>query len=157
MKSDHRDQWRVAITEELDALKKNDVWQIVVPPRNAHVLHNKWVHKTKTDDNGDIERYKPRLVVWGNELVFGFDYNLTLAAVMDLLTVKLILVLSRRWDVPARHGDVPNAYVKAETEQHLDIYMEVSKGMQVTGKEPAGVGVQSSSKLNYCYRNRSTG
>ena len=56
MKSDHRDQWRIAMAEELDALEANDVWQIVVPPRTAHVLHNKWVHKTKTDDNGDIER-----------------------------------------------------------------------------------------------------
>lgn len=26
MKSEHRDQWRVAMTEELDVLKVNDVW-----------------------------------------------------------------------------------------------------------------------------------
>uniref|UniRef100_A0AAV1UJN6 Reverse transcriptase Ty1/copia-type domain-containing protein n=1 Tax=Peronospora matthiolae TaxID=2874970 RepID=A0AAV1UJN6_9STRA len=44
------------MTEELDALKANDVWEIVVPPENAQVLHNKWVYKTKTDANGDIER-----------------------------------------------------------------------------------------------------
>uniref|UniRef100_A0AAV1V1Z5 Uncharacterized protein n=1 Tax=Peronospora matthiolae TaxID=2874970 RepID=A0AAV1V1Z5_9STRA len=58
MKSGQRDQWQAAMTEELDALEANDVWKIVVPPRNAHVLHNKWVYKTKTDANGDIERYK---------------------------------------------------------------------------------------------------
>ena len=66
VKSDHRKQWNVAMTEELDALKANDVWTIVVPPKGAHVLHNKWVYKTKTDENGDIERYKARLVVCGN-------------------------------------------------------------------------------------------
>uniref|UniRef100_A0AAV1TQS0 Integrase catalytic domain-containing protein n=1 Tax=Peronospora matthiolae TaxID=2874970 RepID=A0AAV1TQS0_9STRA len=96
MKSGQRDQWQVAMTEELDALEANDVWKIVVPPRNAHVLHNKWVYKTNTDANGDIERYKARLVVCGNEQVFGIDYNLTFAAVMGLVTVKLILVLSKR-------------------------------------------------------------
>ena len=53
--------------EELDALKANDVWTIVVPPKNAHVLHNKWVYKMKTDATGDIERYKARLVVCGND------------------------------------------------------------------------------------------
>ena len=49
------------MTEELDALKANDVWEIVVPPGNAHVLHNKWVYRTKTDANGDIEGTRP---VW---------------------------------------------------------------------------------------------
>ena len=59
------------------------------------------------------------------------DFTLTLAAVMDLGMVKLILVLYRRWNVPARHGDVPIAYVKAEKEEHLDIYMKLPKGMAV--------------------------
>uniref|UniRef100_A0AAV1VL46 Reverse transcriptase Ty1/copia-type domain-containing protein n=1 Tax=Peronospora matthiolae TaxID=2874970 RepID=A0AAV1VL46_9STRA len=147
MKSGQRDQWQVAMTEELDALEANDVWKIVVPPRNAHVLHNKWVYKTKTDANGNIERCKARLVVCGNDQVFGIDYNLTFAAVMDLVTVKLILVLSKRWNVPARHGDVPYAYVKAEKEEHLDIFMKVPKGMQITKEELQGFGVESSGEV----------
>ena len=112
--SDHREQWQVAMNEELDPMKSKDVWTVVVPPKGVHVLHNKWVFKTKTDANGNVERYKERLVACGNEHLFGVDYTLTFAAVMDLSTVKVILVLSRRWNVPARHGDVPNAYVKAE-------------------------------------------
>ena len=60
--------------------------------------------------------------------MLGVDYTLTFAAVMELATVNLILVLSGRWNVPARHGDVPNAYVKAEKEEHLDIYMKVPMG-----------------------------
>ena len=44
MKSEYRYKWCVAMTEELEALKENDVWEFVVPPRKAHVLHNKWVH-----------------------------------------------------------------------------------------------------------------
>ena len=114
------------------------------PSKNAHVLHNKRVYKTKTDANGDIDLYEARLVVCGNEQVFGVDYTLTFAAVMDLGTVKLILVLSRRWNIPARHGDVPNAYVKAEKEEHLDIYMKVPKGMVVDEKELESLGVNSS-------------
>ena len=84
------------MTEELDALKSNDVWTIVIPPKSVHVLHNKWVHKTKTDANGEIERYKARFIVCGNEQVFGANYTLTFAVVMDLGTVKLILVFFRR-------------------------------------------------------------
>ncbi|CAI5723653.1 unnamed protein product [Peronospora farinosa] len=147
IKSKHHQEWKIAMTEELDALKANDVWTVVAPPKNAHVLHNKWVYKTKTDANGDIERYKARLVVCGNEQVFEVDYNLTFAAVMDLRTVKRILMLSRRWKVPARHGDVPNAYVKAEKEEHLDIYMKVPKGMTLDGEEIKGLESRSTNDL----------
>lgn len=113
------------MTEELDTLKSNDVWTIVVSPEGAHVLQNRWVYKTKTDSNGDIERYKSCLVVCENEQVFSVDHTLTFAAVMDLGTVNLILVLPRRWNVPARYGDVPNAYITAEKEEYLDIYFKV--------------------------------
>ena len=70
-----------------------------------------------------------RLVWLFVEQVFGVDYTLTFAAVMDLGTVKLIVILFKRWNSPACQGDVPNVYDKAEKEDRLDIYMKVSKGM----------------------------
>ena len=135
------------MTEELDSLKANDVWEVVVLPRKAHILHNKWVYKPKTDANGDIERYKAWLVVCGNEQVFGVYYNLAFAAVIDMATVKLIMILSRRWNVPARHGDVPNAYLKAEKVENLDIYMKVPKGVQLNHKELARFGAKSTGEI----------
>ena len=87
---------------------------VVVPPENAHVLHNKWVFKENTDADGKVELYKARIVACGNKQLFGVNYTFIFAAVMELGTVKIILVLSRRRNVLARHGDVPNAYVKAD-------------------------------------------
>uniref|UniRef100_A0AAV1VF53 Reverse transcriptase Ty1/copia-type domain-containing protein n=1 Tax=Peronospora matthiolae TaxID=2874970 RepID=A0AAV1VF53_9STRA len=153
----HREQWQVAITEELDTLKSNDVRTVVEPPKGAHVLHNKCVYKTKSDAKGDIERYKARLVVCRNEQVFRIDYTLTFAAVMDLSTVKLILVLSRRWNVPARHGDVPNAFVKAEKEEHLDIYMKASKGMVVKKKSMKDLNTKIPNDLALLLKNSLNG
>ena len=145
--SDCREKCLTAMIEELNALKSNDVWTVVMALKGAHGLHNKWVVKAKNDANGDIERYKARLVVCGNEQVFGVDYTLTFAAFMDLGTVKLILMLSRLWNVPARHGDVPNAYVKAEKEEHLDIYMKVPKGMTLDEKDIKSLDAKSSNDL----------
>ena len=48
--------------------------------------------------------------------MFRVDCTLTFAAVMNMGTVKLILMLSRQWNVPERHGDVLNAYAKAKNE-----------------------------------------
>ena len=90
MKGKHRDQWIVAMTEELDALKSNDVWKIVVPPKGAHVLHNKWVNKTKNGFKRRHQSIQGSIFVCGFEQVFGVDYNLTFASVMDLVTVKLV-------------------------------------------------------------------
>ena len=67
----------------------------------------------------------------GNEKVFGVDYALTFTAVMDMTAVKMILDLAATWGVPAKHGDVPNTYVKAEKEHHLEILMHVPKGMTI--------------------------
>lgn len=53
-----------------------------------------------------MERDKAGIAACGNEQLFGVAYNLTFVAVMELGTVRGILVLSRRWDVPARRSDV---------------------------------------------------
>nr|CCA24800.1 GagPol polyprotein putative [Albugo laibachii Nc14] len=113
-----------AASEKLEALEENGLWEVVIPPTGSHVLHYKWPFKSKTDTNNDVERYKARLVACGNEQLVGVAYTLTFAAVVELSTVKVILVLSRRWNVSARHVHVPNAYVKAENEPHLDVYMK---------------------------------
>ena len=88
MQSQLKDKWQVAISEELQALKDNDVWVVVAPLRKSHVLHTGWVIKTKTNADGSIKRLKTRLVACENEYIFGVDYGLTFAAVMELSTVS---------------------------------------------------------------------
>jgi len=147
MKSPLKDEWTMAMVEELKALKENGGWTVELPPVGSHVLHTKWVFKTKTDADGAIERFKARLVACGNEQLYGIDYNLTFAAVMELSTVKVILVFARRWRMPARHGDISNAYVKAEKEQQLEIYLSIPKGMIVPKEVLRACGVSSYKKL----------
>lgn len=63
---------------------------------------------------------------WGNEQVNGVDYGLTFSPVMELSTVKVILVHALRCGVASRHGDIPNAYLKADKEKHLEIFLAIS-------------------------------
>lgn len=69
IKSELRDKWRIAMTEKLDAPKNNGYWRVEVLQFKNHMLHTKWVYKTKTDGDGAIERFKARLVVCGNEQI----------------------------------------------------------------------------------------
>ena len=44
-------------------------------------------------------------------------------------------VLSRWWNLPARHGDGPNEYIKAGKKEHPDIHMKVYNEMNLDDKE----------------------
>ncbi|OWZ17296.1 Copia protein [Phytophthora megakarya] len=72
------------------------------------------------------------MVACGNEQEFGVNYGVTLAAVVEMSSVKPILALARRWRVHARHGDVPNAYVKADKEVVLEIYVRIPQGTLIS-------------------------
>uniref|UniRef100_A0AAV1UYA7 Reverse transcriptase Ty1/copia-type domain-containing protein n=1 Tax=Peronospora matthiolae TaxID=2874970 RepID=A0AAV1UYA7_9STRA len=143
MKSDKRVEWKRAASAKIDSLKANSTWELVPRTQEMRPLHTKWVFKTKTDADGNIERCKARMVACGNEQSFGKDYTLTFAAVMDMKTGKVILVLAQIWGVPTRHIDVPNAYVKASTEPDLNIYLYVPQGMQISKEETQRLGVEN--------------
>lgn len=63
------------------------------------------------------------MVACGSEQFLEENYTLTFVAFMEMTTSKEILALSQIWGVPARHGDVPNAYVKAFTDPQIDIHL----------------------------------
>ena len=117
--------------EELDAHKEHDTWELVTRKPGIVVLHVKWVVKTKTNAEGSIERYKARIVARGDEQVFGLNYSSTFTPVMAMQTAMLIQALGMRWGVYPQHGDVPNAYVKADTEEGLEIYLQIPPGMKL--------------------------
>lgn len=125
----------------------NDVWELVGMPEGCRPLHTNWVFKTKTDANGDVERYKARLVACGNEQRFGIGYSGTFAAVMEMDTVKVILALARKWRTRAKHGDIPNSYVKALSEEEHEIFLFVPQGMLLDAELLKVLGLSSAREL----------
>ena len=89
------------------------------------MLHSKWVYKIKQHADNSIEWYKARLVARVDELMYGLDYTYTCSAVLEMISSKAILAVSRIWRVPVRHGDVPSAYVKADKEAGLEILLHI--------------------------------
>ena len=49
--------------------------------------------------------------------------------------------------MPARRGDIPNAYVKADEEEHLDIYLAIPQGIKIKNGTLRQYGVQDKSYL----------
>ena len=132
---------------EIEALEHNDTWEVVRKPRDAKLLHSKWVYKLKMHADGTIERYKARLVARCDEQVYGVDYTYTFSAVMEMISGKVILAVSRIWGVPVRHGDVPSAYVKAEKEEDLEILLHIPQGIDIDAELLEKLGVKDKRHL----------
>nr|CCA18044.1 hypothetical protein ALNC14_041870 [Albugo laibachii Nc14] len=143
--SEEDEKWRDAMRSEIDSLKAKGTWELIIHPPGQKLLHSKW--------DGTLERFKARLVACGNEKAYGEDYTLTFSAVMDMTTEKVVLDLARVWGVPARYGDVPNAYVKVEKEEDLEIVLQVPQGMEFDAGEVKSLGTSDKSKMALNLRN----
>jgi hypothetical protein len=64
-KESRNKEWNEAMEAKLNALVRNDTWDLVSLPKGKDVIGIKWVYKTKYKSNGTIDKYKSRLVAKG--------------------------------------------------------------------------------------------
>ena len=67
--------WRLAVFEEMNALKKNDTWEMVKLLKEKKVVGCKWVFIIKSKVYGSVEKYKAHLVAEGFTQTYGIDYQ----------------------------------------------------------------------------------
>jgi len=58
-------KWQKAVNDEIGAIECNNTWELTHLPKGARPIGIKWVYKKKTNVDGEVERYKARLVVKG--------------------------------------------------------------------------------------------
>jgi hypothetical protein len=63
--------WVLAMQEELNNFKRNEVWTLV-PRSKQNVVGTKWLFRNKQDEHGVVTRNKARLVAKGYAQVAGF-------------------------------------------------------------------------------------
>ena len=134
MDEPEKTRWRQAAQEEYDALMKNETWELVPRPPGRRVTRCKWVFKLKRGGDGEVIRYKGRLVAQGFTQQHGVDYHETWAPTMNPVSMRTVLGIgnAKAWR-RLKQADVPNAYLKA-TLKH-EVLMEQAPGFVVEGKE----------------------
>ena len=80
--------------EEMNALERNQTWDIVELPKGKRAVGCKWVYTLKYKPDGNLERYKARLVAKGFTQTFGIDYEETFAPVAKMNTIRILFSLS---------------------------------------------------------------
>jgi hypothetical protein len=90
------------------------------------------VFKIKHGVDGEVERYKVKLVARGFTQTFGVDYKETFAFVVKFMSIHCILALAAIEDMEIYQMDVKTAFLNGYLEE--EIYMEQPKGFTQEGE-----------------------
>ena len=80
--------WKLAVMEEMNALRRSGTWKIVDLPKDKKTVGCKWVFTIKCNADGSVERYKARLVAKGFTQTYGIDNQETFASVAKINSIR---------------------------------------------------------------------
>ena len=118
---------------EMKSLSDNEVWELVKLPEGRKAIGCKWIFKTKIDGEGNIERYKARLVAQGFTQKFGVDYDQTFSPVVSFESIRSILAIAAKNGLKLHQMDVKTAFLNGELDE--EIFLKQPEGFVVKGYE----------------------
>ncbi|XP_028083874.1 uncharacterized protein LOC114285077 [Camellia sinensis] len=87
-------KWRQTMDAEIEAIVKNDTWELTELPSGVKTIGVKWVFKTKLNEHREVDKYKARLVMKGYSQQYGVDYAEVFAPVARLDTIRVVISLA---------------------------------------------------------------
>jgi hypothetical protein len=99
MNSEDSKLWKKAMVEEMDALDKNEAWDVFYLPDGRKFVGSKWLFKKKFNAEGKVEKYKSRLVAKGYSEVEGIDFGDIFSSVAKLTSIIFILSIVVAFDI----------------------------------------------------------
>lgn len=122
LNSKNSGKWMQALEAEYNSLVKSETWELVPPPDDANIVGSKWVFKVKRKANGEVDRYKARLVAQGYTQTYGIDYEEVFSPVARYSSIRTLLALANSHDLEIHQMDVTTAFLNGSLEH--DIYMK---------------------------------
>lgn len=125
-------KWIKAMKEELQAIEKNQIWELVNLPSQKKAIAVKWVYKIKLNPNGEVNKYKARLVAKGFLQRPGVDYGEVVAPVARIETVRLVIAFAHWHNWRMYHLDVKYAFLNGPLDE--EVYISQPPGFEVKVK-----------------------
>jgi hypothetical protein len=127
------EKWRIAMNNEIDAIEKNNTWELTNLPSGAKTIGLKWIFKTKLNENGEVEKYKARLVAKGYSQQYGVDYTEVFAPVARWDTIRMVISLAAQKGWNVYQLDVKSAFLHGELNEQ--VFVDQPQGYVKKGDE----------------------
>ena len=129
MKTAHAKQWEKAVEAELEQLRSSGTFEWVPSvPDGRKPIGSRIVFQTKRDGDGNVVKYKARIVAKGYSQIPGQDFEHTFSSVARLTTLRTLLALSARENWELHQVDVVGAYLQGDLGEEL--YVEPPDGIR---------------------------
>lgn len=94
-----------------------------------NVVTSRWVYHIKRKSNGEIARYKARLVARGFSQIEGIDYHETYAPVADMSIIRLLFAYAAAERLHMAQFDIKTAFLYGDLEE--EVYLEQPAGYKI--------------------------
>ncbi|MBE3046303.1 hypothetical protein IMZ48_27955 [Candidatus Bathyarchaeota archaeon] len=121
--------WLPAMQHQLKALLSRGVWELVTLPEGALLLPGQWVFDVKTDELGNVVRYRARWVVCGNYQTGYWEPRDKFAAVAHLTSMRVFFAYVAAEDLECQTFDFDTAFLEADVPAGRDIYVQQPYGL----------------------------
>ena len=101
--------------------------------KGAKAIGNKWVFKIKCNENGEISKFKARLVAQGFSQRYGVDYDEVFAPVVKQATIRTLLTIAGENNLLVKQFDFKTAFLNGDIKE--TIYMKQPKGFVIDGEK----------------------
>jgi hypothetical protein len=119
--------WVLAMQEELNNFKRNEVWSLVPRPKQ-NVVGTKWVFHNKQDKHGVVTRNKARLVAKGYAQVACLDFEETFAPIARLESIRILLAYAAHHSFKLFQMDMNIAFLNGPIKE--EVYVEQPPGFE---------------------------
>jgi hypothetical protein len=119
-------EWKQAMHEEMYSLATNDTWSLTPLPEGRKAIGCRWLYKVKTNQHGEIVKYKARLVAQGFSQVEGIDFDEVYAPVVRGTTLRMLLAMATKFGFYVAQCDIKSAYLHGVLLE--EVYMRQPKG-----------------------------
>ncbi|CAI7739872.1 unnamed protein product [Closterium sp. NIES-53] len=126
LESSDAEEWKKAMESELKSIEENGTWEFVELPEGRKAITSKWLFKIKSDANGNIERYRSRLVAKGYKQKEKVVYKELFAPVVKPTTLRILLTGSAIKGWVVKQMDVTTAFLNGVVEE--EIFMAQPEG-----------------------------
>ncbi|GJP31018.1 hypothetical protein CLOM_g7815 [Closterium sp. NIES-68] len=110
----------------MGSIIENNTFDLVNLPPGRKAISSKWLFKRKTDADGNIERYKSRLVAKGYQQQEKKDYNEVYAPVVKGTTLRTLFAAAAIKGWVVKQMDIVTAFLNGVLEE--ETYMEQPEG-----------------------------